>query len=431
MTSSSYKFQPFRFEKGQRSAVLINRDTGIPLYYQNLYITLHQFKNSRSINTTKSFLLALGQFAEICDLMNLDLEKRFKEGFLLTSSEIELISTWMMKPVERLYLAKLNKSDSNIVLLKQKKIKLTKFTVLIDEYLVKPETTYNRIWSITEYVIWLASKFNVASEIEINKMKLRFHRHLPVKTNRLNDNLNFKSLSDEEKISMLELVEPDSENNPWKNEGVRFRNKLIIHILLYIGCRKGELLNLRATDVDPTDRLLRIKRLIDSVDDGRNNPALVKTLGRDIEVNETLHNLIQEYILKYRSKVKGANKTPYLFISHQNGANTAKPLSHSGIDTIFKDISEILGFNVFPHALRHTWNDQFSKDIEEFLDSGQLTTSEAEDLRSYLMGWKQGSESSKFYTRKYEHEKAMKIGLYLQIRAHESDSQLTTLDNKI
>lgn len=424
MSSSNYKFQPFRFEEGQRSALLVHRETGIPLYYQNLYITLHHFKKARSINTIKAVLLALGQLAEICDLMKLDIEKRFKDGQVLTISEIELIATWLMKPVERIYEAKSMESASNIVLLKQKKIKLAKFTVLIDEDLVKPETAYNRIWFITEYLTWLASRFTSANSIDIDKMKMRFHRQLPTKINRFNDNRNFKSLGDQEKIAMLELLEINSKNNPWKDEAVKFRNKLIVHILLYIGCRKGELLTLRATEINPNDRLLRINRLVDSVDDNRTTPALVKTLGRDIEVNDALHVLIQDYILKYRSKVKGANKTPYLFISHQNGAGNAKPLSHSSVDSIFKDMSDILGFNVFPHALRHTWNDKLSEDIEEFLDSGELTTSEVEDLRSYLMGWKEGSKSAKFYTRQYEQKKAMRVGLYLQKRAHETDKQL-------
>lgn len=429
MTSSFYKFQPFKFTEGQRSGLLVRRLDGIPLGYQNLFITLNFFKTSYSYNTIKSVALKLGFLADIFDLMNLNVESRFKDGKLLTISEIELIATWLMKPVEKLYEEVSKNSAGNVVFLKRKKIEIAKYTILIDEDLVEPETSYNRISVVADYLSWLASRFGAANSTEVDRMKVRILKHRPTKINRFDDNKPFKSLKSNEKIAMLQLVEPSAVNNPWKVEEVKHRNKLIVHILLYVGCRKGELLSLKATDIDPNNRILKIKRQIDNVQDVRSSPALVKTLSRDIEINNELHNLIQDYIIKYRSKVKGANKTPFLLLSHQNGTTKANPLSHSGIDSIFYDIKKALGISAFPHALRHTWNDVFSEDLEKFIDTGDMTKSEVEDIRSYAMGWREGSGSAKTYTKRYEQKKAMKIGLYLQKRARADDKEIIDVLN--
>jgi len=156
-------------------------------------------------------------------------------------------------------------------------------------------------------------------------------------------------------------------------------------------------------------------------DDSRSNPALAKTLSRDVDVSDELYSMIEEYIMKYRSKIMGVNKCPYLFVSHQNGATVAKPLSHSAVDKIFATLTEALGFNVHPHALRHTWNDTFSEQVEPFLSSGEMSESEVEDLRSYLMGWKEGSGTARTYTKRFQQKKAMKFGLHLQKKVRTAD----------
>jgi len=417
-----YKLYSFRFSNGERHGVLVHAVSGEPLIYQNLYITVHHRNKSDMINTIKSTIGILGFFAELCDFLSLDVEGRFRTGDLLTNSEIESISLWSKKPKSELSKAKSCERENSVTPINIKKIELARYTVVIDKNLVGANTTYNRLTIISQYITWLANTISPASQRAINRMTNRIINHRPVKMSS-SSNEPFKSLKEWQKDRLLEVVEPTSADNPWKKDGVRYRNQLIVHLLLYVGERKGELLSLKATDLDPGKRTLCIRRNADDPDDPRKNPALVKTLSRDIDVFDELYLMIEEYIMKYRSKIQGVNKCPYLFVSHQNGASVAMPLSHSAIDKIFFTLTKKLGFNVHPHSLRHTWNDTFSEQVEPFLISGEMSESEVEDLRSYLMGWKEGSGTAETYTKRYQQKKGMKLGLHLQEKMRTTDKK--------
>jgi len=129
-----------------------------------------------------------------------------------------------------------------------------------------------------------------------------------------------------------------------------------------------------------------------------------------------LVKMYQDYIIKYRSQVKGANKSQFLLLSHQSGASKAMPMSIAAVDKMFGQLSKALGFNCYPHALRHTWNDNFSEMVDEAISSGDdsQTLDEIEDIRSWQMGWQQGSDSAKTYTKRFNQKNALKIGLKLQ-----------------
>ncbi|MGK7339981.1 tyrosine-type recombinase/integrase, partial [Salmonella enterica] len=63
---------------------------------------------------------------------------------------------------------------------------------------------------------------------------------------------------------------------------VRFRNNLIIKILLETGMRGGELLNLKIADFNYKKKNLCIVRRPDNKDEPRLRQPLVKTLERQI-----------------------------------------------------------------------------------------------------------------------------------------------------
>lgn len=423
------KYQTFRFPNGERYGLLVDGVTGEPLIYQNLYTTIHHRNKSDSINTIRSVYGVLGFFTELCGFLGIDIEDRFRAVDLLTGSEIESIALWSKKPKAELSKAERGVKVNNVVPINLKKIELARYTVVVDEDLVEANTTYNRLTVIAQYVTWLANTISPASHKAISRMTNSIINHRPVKMSSSSDNETFKSLEKDQKTRLLEMIEPDSEDNPWKNEAVRYRNRMIIHILMYVGCRKGELLSLKATDLDPGKKAICIRRDADNPDDPRTNPALVKTLSRDVEIPDDLYLMIEDYIIKYRSKVKGVNKCPYLFVSHQNGATIAMPLSHSAVDKVFSVLTKALGFSVHPHAFRHTWNDDFSEQVEPLLSSGEMSESEVEDLRSYIMGWKEDSGTARTYTKRYQQKKAMKFGLHLQKKIRAADKDRIEIKN--
>lgn len=155
---------------------------------------------------------------------------------------------------------------------------------------------------------------------------------------------------------LIKIINPESEQNPWESNHCRVRNQLIIFWLLKLGLRRGELLKIRVRDINFRASEVRVLRQHDDPDEPRKNEPRHKTRERELSLNQSLLLKTHAYILKYRSGVKGANKHDYLFVSDVKGA----PLSISSLNKIFVVLQGNLsyeGVNLFPHALRHTWND--------------------------------------------------------------------------
>ncbi|MAD74504.1 MAG: hypothetical protein CML20_06915 [Rheinheimera sp.] len=413
-----YKVKRFIFESGERYALLIDADTGIPLMHQNLYVTIHIRNTGDSINSMIACLGDLRLLEEICEYLDIQLERRFSEGKLLTKPEMESISYWTKKKKAALEKAQKVKETENVTEFKPnlKRLELSRYTVVTDTELVETMTTYNRLSNIISYIAWLASSLAPASVMkQIEKMEGHFKTYRPTKQTSNNSDANvFKSLTEAQMIRVLDIIRPDATDNPWKGEAIRCRNQMIINVLYDVGCRKGEVLTIKATEIEGGSNELKIRRSADDPDDDRKEQPLVKTLGRDVTVSEDVFEMVENYIIKYRTEVKGSGKNPFLILSHQSGAKTAKALSISGLKKVFETLSEAVGFKVNPHPLRHTWNDEFSEDIEAAIEAGEITEEEAEDTRSYLMGWKENSGTAKNYTKRYQQKRSLRFALKLQ-----------------
>lgn len=413
-----YKIQRFAFEEGERYALLTNAQTGIPLMRQNLYVTIHLRNIGRSINTMIACLGDLRLLEEICEYLGIQLEQRFAEGKLLTKPEMESISYWTKKTKVALNKAQRIKDTENVVDFKPnlKRLESSRYTVAIDTELVKTMTTYNRLSNIISFTIWLANTLAPEKVMkQIEKMEEHFKTYRPIKqASENNDRSAFKSLTEAQMIRVLDVIRPDSTENPWKNLAIRYRNQMIINVIYDIGCRKGEALTLKATEIEAGLNELKIRRSADDPVDDRTDQPLVKTLGRDVVVSQDVFEMVENYIMKYRSQVKGSGKNPFLILSHQGGVKTGSALSISGLDKMFRILSETVGFRVTPHPLRHTWNDEFSEEIEAAIDAGEMTEDEAEETRSYLMGWKENSGTAKYYTKRYQQKKSLLFALKLQ-----------------
>jgi integrase len=412
-----YKVQRFAFESGERYALLTNAQTGIPLTHQNLYTTIHIRNTGSSINTMIACLGDLRLFEEICEYLDIQLEQRFAEGKLLTKPEMESICYWAKKTQVALKKAQKIKDTENVFDFKPKlkRLESSRYAVAIDTELVKTMTTYNRLSNIISYTFWLANSLAPEKVMQqIEKMEEHFKTYRPTKQTTENNNNAFKSLTETQMIRILNIIRPDATDNPWKNSAIRYRNQMIVNVIYDIGCRKGDALTLKATEIEAGSNELKIRRSADDSNDNRKDQPLVKTLGRDVGVSEDVFEMVENYIIKYRSQIKGSGKNPFLILSHQSGAKTAKALSISGLRKVFEILSEAVGFKVNPHPLRHTWNDEFSEEIEAAIDAGEITEDEAEDTRSYLMGWKENSGTAKTYTKRYQQKKSLRFSLKLQ-----------------
>ncbi|HGB3979589.1 TPA: tyrosine-type recombinase/integrase, partial [Salmonella enterica subsp. diarizonae serovar 50:k:z35] len=221
-----------------------------------------------------------------------------------------------------------------------------------------------------------------------------------------------KSLDKAQLDSLFSILSPGSNLNPF-TEKVQQRNNLIFLLLHCFGLRAGELLNLRIGDIDFAESTIAIRRRANDKTDPRVYQPLVKTCERKLIADTKLIYEISDYILNDRRKVKNSNKHDFLFITYKEGKTQGQPLSFSSyhkIVSVVRQSSSLLS-GLTGHKLRHTWNYDFSKTIDKAQD---ISDEKEQQIRSYLMGWRPGSDTSIIYNRRHIFELSKKTALEQQ-----------------
>jgi len=210
---------------------------------------------------------------------------------------------------------------------------------------------------------------------------------------------------------ILEVVDPESNANPWSGDHCRRRNELVVRWLLHLGVRRGELLGIQTSDIDFQRNEVTIARRADDVDDPRRDEPNTKTYDRLLPLSDEMVALARHYILKVRNQFKGARRHRYLLVANRTGA----PLGKAAFSKIFAELQqkcpELEG--VHPHLFRHTWNDDFS----EQMDREGVSEEREQKMRSVLMGWSPTSGTAATYTKRHVERKANEASLSMQNRS--------------
>ncbi|EEZ5177974.1 site-specific integrase, partial [Escherichia coli] len=93
-----------------------------------------------------------------------------------------------------------------------------------------------------------------------------------------------KALDEKQQNELKKIIDIGSLNNPFKPE-VQLRNYLLIHILLELGIRCGEILNIQIKDINFDKSILSIIRRPDEIKDPRKKQPLVKTNERTLPLS--------------------------------------------------------------------------------------------------------------------------------------------------
>ena len=281
---------------------------------------------------------------------------------------------------------------------------------------VKKPTKYFRITTIANYLEWLCKiLLSHTGQKDTIKQILVFINNIKRKKPRNNDKYVMdieKSLDKAQLDSLFSILSPGSNLNPF-TETVQKRNNLMFLLLHCFGMRAGELLNLRIGDIDFAESTIAIRRRANDKIDPRVYQPLVKTCERKLIADTKLIYEISDYILNDRRKVKNSDKHDFLFITYKKGKTQGQPLSFSSyhkIVSIVRQSSTLLG-GLTGHKLRHTWNYEFSKAIDKNQD---ISDEKEQQIRSYLMGWRPGSETSMIYNRRHIYELSKKTALEQQ-----------------
>lgn len=391
---------------GERLPVLVNRSTGMPAFYPNLYVLTELRQTNLASATIERALRELSVLLDYLVDVGIHLDERMREGFLLSPGEIDGLARYCRQSI------KSSKADALACVVSLRRQRT------IPPQTVSHITAANRLRTIHAYLSWLlVLRMSDTGQHDIVRSKLEHVREnvLPVLKARIpaakgRNILGLRQGLVPEMIDLLlQVVHPVYSNNPWKSEFSRQRNALIICCLLMLGVRRGELLNIKISDIDFRKNEVMIARRADDPEDPRRDQPKVKTRDRILPLSPALAAQMYEHVIKERPKKRGATKHAYLFVAEYTGA----PMSLPSLNRIFQNLRKFnseLPDNLSSHMLRHTWNDEFSRKIE----GKGIGEAREVQMRSYLMGWSPTSSTASTYTKRFVEEKARQISLDFQ-----------------
>lgn len=416
-----------KFDNGERFPMLLKKADGKPLFLPTVYTIAIQRSSGKSSATLGLNLRSIMHLYTWAYANGIDIEERFSAQDLLGIVEIEnmvsaagLTYDQLCKDIE----ASPETSQSGV---KNGIYSMEKYrkSAHIQTSSVDNKTKLIRLLYIRDYLDWLAQqqmpkvspRSKAHSQFKTSRLQMResIEARLPASKGR-NVKGDREGLGPDVQKRLMDVIRPDSPENPWRNPEVRIRNRLFILMMLVLGARKGELLLTRINDINFQSNELLIRRVPDDADDPRVHEPNTKTRDRILPFEDDLAALIEEYISNIRNKTPGATKHQFLFTA----VSTGQPLSLAGVTKVFSTLRNKISDlpdNLTSHVLRHTWNDRFS----EMMDQNNVSEAEKKKLRSYLMGWSEFSGMAATYTKRYVRQKANVASLELQKRIMEKE----------
>ena len=415
-----YRVKTIVTSSGERIPILLGRD-GLPIFEPTVFSLSEVRSKNRASNTIDSYLRSVMVLLIFLELRNINLDARLKVGRLLFLDEIEDLVGICRLPVEKIHVmldtvqVPSTQINSSVISLEKLRMRSTN----IDEKMIDGSTAANRLRNIRDYLKWFCLGRILKSGID-SSLRLSLESSIEYTSNAIEARLpsgtyKYSRIDQREGLEpvvvslILKAINPKSQDNPWSNEHAKYRNELIILWLLNCGLRRGELLNIRISDLNFRESTVVVKRRADDISDPRTNQPMVKTKGREIPLSNGLLDKTSSYIMNQRLAIRGAKKHNFLFVASDTGLPLSIPSLNKMVSVLNRNLTE-LNSHIFPHIFRHTWNDRFSEEM----DKNRVGEEQEKKARSYLMGWSETSGTAATYTRRHVRKKAQSASLQLQ-----------------
>jgi integrase len=375
----------------------------VPVYYPNLYVTFEL--SGKALETTEKYLGHLAIFEAFLAFSSIDLISRLEErphSQSLTDIEISQFVSDAGFNKETL-----DKKYAGI------KLHPTAYKLVGRTHAVQ------RLEAVRDYLAYLydhlgAPLFRFEAIVDL---KLRFNRKIqdsrPAwKKTRLDE---MKGLTNRERNLLLEIMHPDSSENPFANKSIKLRNYIILLLGLDMGLRRSEMLLIKIGDIQWHNRQLMVVNLEDERIDPRTTAPQFKTRERMLVMTDELYEAISEYESKYRYKklIKGssqARKHPFLLVAHRR--NEGEPMSINTLDGVFHRIQKTAPelAHIHPHILRHdsvyTMLESMRDELDMLTPEDRTTT--VQKTLTWMFGWHPESNMPSLYGAKFWKEEADK-----------------------
>jgi len=419
------RIRPIRWRNGERFAMLINADTGMPLLVPTIFAMATLRQKDLSFAAINQAMYAVRILIHYTYVMGIDLWERIHlEGKLLHLNEVEKLGSLC-----RLYNGALEnelRSMLTAVNLASKK------SNVVELYRARPKkrkiphvdrgTTNIRLTYIHEYLKWISDREIIKmADGRSNYQDVRDNINLSLsalKAKKTKDrdrntvNVRKKGLSEDVIARIHEVIDPNSEENPWRRGFNRYRNRLYIYWLLELSLRRGEALGVMLEDLDVAGEKFQVMRRPDNPKDSRGIYApLTKTRDRVLKISGALLEYTEEYLTMRRAFLN-ADRHGYLFVSSWSG----DPISVSAARDIFKALRKKVPElpNLSAQILRHTWNTLFTKHAYR---TNMPDKKRLESMRNQN-GWSDISAMPDYYSIAAIEEEAQKVSLEVQTEIH-------------
>ncbi|MFW9082653.1 site-specific integrase [Pseudomonas sp. P2757] len=384
---------------GARGKVLVQEH--MPVYYPNLYVTLEQ--SGRALNTQHKYLEHIGVIEDYLKHESIDLIARLEErptSRYLTDTEI---SRFVADAA--LCKSTLDKKYRGVRLLPAAYKTVGKIHA------------QQRLETVRDYLKFLYDKLGdkATRDAALDEVERRINRKIkaakPSWKKFRNDDM--KGLTSQERNRLLEIMHPESTENPFADEALKLRNYIILLLGLDMGLRRSEMLLIKIGDIRWHSRELYIVDIESEETDPRTLAPQFKTHERVLEMGDDLIFAVKTYIDSYRVSKRGpseAKNHPFLLVSHRR--NSGRPLSVKALDCILPRVGNVAPelSHVHPHVLRHdavfTLLESMREDLETLTPEDRTT--KAQKILTYAFGWSPESNMPNLYGAKFWKEEANK-----------------------
>lgn len=220
----------------------------------------------------------------------------------------------------------------------------------------------------------------------------------------------------------IAIIDPDESNNlnPWKIYKVRWRNYILLLLLMLGGNRKGETLLLKLNNFQLTGmrKYYDIVKNKDVIDYPRAEAPSVKTFGRQVVLHDQLAALVEHYIVNVRKEFIGWQSTSYVFLSYRDGRPLSVQTPNSILNELIKQYPEFVGL-LSPHRLRNTFHDLLNQALDRKFkgESGLSRKVLKAPIQEAAGGWAKNSNMPEHYAKGSIQAKVAELQALLQQEA--------------
>lgn len=294
---------------GKRFPVLIDTRVGMPLFDPTVYVLTQlrgRYHAANTIELTLRHIMPLKLFIERHEI---DLEARFSEGRIIDLGKIESLAKACSQHMSD-FLA-----GGDYVGLKRGRLgsitSLRQFHAGASPKAVAGTSAANRIRTIEDYLCWLVKKhllrlpagspsflfLEAAQKIVKETLLARAPENCGRNLLGAREGLPFSTAE-----RLLQVTAANSSENPWAGQFTKARNELLFRWLSSFGLRRGEVLNVKVSDIDFRKETVTVARRADAVEDPRKEQPLVKTRHRILPIPPELCRLTHDYIVHRLSR---------------------------------------------------------------------------------------------------------------------------------